>query len=56
MTYIIEQKVGNNIYVYEVESYWDKEKKQPRQRRNYLGRKDIMTGDVKKEGKFQAKI
>jgi len=27
MSYIIEQKVKGRIYLYEVESYWDKEKK-----------------------------
>lgn len=39
MSYIIEQKIKGRIYLYEVESYWDSEKKQPRQRRKYLGRK-----------------
>ena len=36
MSYTIEQKIGNHTYLYEVESYWDPEKKQPRQRRKYL--------------------
>ena len=40
MSYIIEQKVKGRIYLYEVESYWDKEKKQARQRRVYIGPKD----------------
>lgn len=44
MAYIVEQKVGNHIYLYEAESYWDPVKKQPRQRRKYLGRKDPETG------------
>lgn len=39
MSYIIEQKIKGKIYLYEVESYWDSDKKQPRQRRKYLGRK-----------------
>src|ERR671925_164541 len=38
-SYTIEQKIGNHTYLYEVESYWDPEKKQPRQRRKYLGKK-----------------
>ncbi len=46
MSYTIEQKIGKHIYVYEVESYWDSEKKQPRQRRRYLGKKDPETGEV----------
>ena len=36
MSYIIEQRIGNHTYLYEVESYWDREKKQPRQKRKYL--------------------
>jgi transposase len=44
MSYIIEQRIGNHTYLYEVESYWDPEKKQPRQRRKYLGRKDAESG------------
>ena len=44
MAYLVEQKVGNHVYLYEVESYWDPDKKQPRQRRKYLGRKDPETG------------
>lgn len=39
MLYIIEKKQGNQIYLYKVESYWDKEKKQARQKRKYLGKK-----------------
>ena len=46
MAYKINQKVGKYIYVYEVESYWDKEKKQPRQLRKFLGRRDIITGKI----------
>jgi len=40
MSYIIEQKIRGNIYLYEVESYWDKAKKQARQRRKYLAPKN----------------
>jgi transposase len=40
MAYIVERKVNGNIYLYETESYWDKEKKQPRQRSKYLGPKE----------------
>jgi transposase len=46
MPYIIEQKIKGNIYLYEVESYWDSDKKQPRQRRRYLGKKDEITGEA----------
>jgi len=46
MAYIINQKVGKYIYVYEVESYWDKSKKQARQRRKFLGRKDLISGKI----------
>ena len=46
MSYRIEKKTGNSIYYYEVESYWDKNKKQPRQHRKYLGKKDMTTGAI----------
>jgi len=38
--YKFEQKIGNNIYVYEIKSFWDKEKKQSRQVRKYIGKRD----------------
>lgn len=47
MSYIVEQKINGRIYLYEAESYWDKEKKQARQRRRYLGVKDPKTGAPK---------
>jgi len=46
MTYITEQKVGKYTYIYEATSYWDKEKKQPRKHRRYLGKKDAVSGKV----------
>lgn len=49
--YTVEQKIKNNIYIYEVESYWDKEKKQPRQRRKYIGKKNIDTGEIERPSK-----
>ncbi len=33
-------------YVYESESYWDKEKKQPRNRRKLIGKLDEQTGEI----------
>ncbi len=44
MSYIIEKSVNKNIYLYEVTSFWDSEKKQSRQKRKYLGKKDLATG------------
>ncbi len=44
MSYIIEKSVNNSVYLYEVTSFWDPEKKQPRQKRKYLGKKDPETG------------
>lgn len=49
MSYFVEKKVANSIYIYEVTSYWDKKKKQPRQKRKYLGKKDPQTGELIKE-------
>ena len=40
MSYIIEQKIKGRIYLYNVDSYWDKDKKQSRQRRTYIGPKN----------------
>ena len=33
-------------YVYESESYWDKEKKQPRSKRKLIGKIDEQTGKL----------
>ncbi|MDO4476210.1 MAG: hypothetical protein Q4B59_05450 [Lachnospiraceae bacterium] len=33
-------------YVYESESYWDKEKQQPRARRKLIGKLDETTGEI----------
>ena len=38
-------------YVYESESYWDKEKKQPRSRRKLIGKLDEETGEIIPTGK-----
>ncbi|MBA7688770.1 IS1634 family transposase ISMac12 [subsurface metagenome] len=46
MTHIIEQKVGKYTYIYEATSYWDRQKKQPRKNRIYLGKKDPSTGKI----------
>jgi transposase len=40
MSYIVEQHVKGHIYLYKVESYWDKTKQQSRQKRTYIGVKD----------------
>ncbi len=37
MSYIAKQKIKGNIYLYRVDSYWDKENKQSRQKRTYIG-------------------
>lgn len=46
MSYVVEQKVGDKIYVYEATSRWDPKKKQSRQTRVFLGRKDPVTGEI----------
>jgi len=46
MTFRIEHKSGKQKYIYEVTSYWDKEKKQSRQKRTYIGKKDETTGET----------
>lgn len=46
MAYRIEKHVGDAVYVYEATSSWDADKKQPRQTRTYLGKRDPRTGAV----------
>ena len=40
MSFIVEQKIHGRIYLYEAISHWNKDKKQSRQTRKYLGLKD----------------
>src|SRR6056297_2084096 len=40
MSYVIEQTIKGRTYLYRVEAYWDKEKKQSRQKRTYIGPKN----------------
>lgn len=42
----MHNKARNVTYVYESESYWDREKKQPRSRRRLVGKVDPETGEV----------
>jgi len=46
MSYRFDQKIGKHVYVYEVESYWDKEKKQARQKRVYVGKRNLKTNQI----------
>lgn len=46
----VDKKSGTT-YVYESESYWDKEKKQPRSRRKLIGKIDEATGEIVPTGK-----
>ena len=41
-----KNKKTGAVYVYESEAYWDKDKKQPRSRRRYLGKLDPETNKV----------
>ena len=47
----IKNKKTGTTYVYESESYWDKEKKQPRNKRRLIGKIDPETGEVVPTGK-----
>ncbi len=49
MSYIIEQKIKGRIYLYKVESYWDKDKKQARQKRTYIGPKNPIKEAISKQ-------
>lgn len=54
MAYTVEQKIKGRIYLYKVESYWDKAKKQPRQRRTYIGPK--RNGNKDKTKQFRSSL
>ena len=45
IVYQIDKKTGAK-YAFSSESYWDKEKQQPRSRRKYLGKVDPETGEI----------
>lgn len=45
IVYQIDKKTGAK-YAFESISYWDKEKKQPRSKRKYLGKVDPETGNI----------
>ena len=47
----LKDKRSGTTYVYESESYWDKEKKQPRSRRKLIGKLDEKTGEIIPTGK-----
>ena len=45
IVYQIDKKTGAK-YAFESISYWDKDKKQPRSKRKYLGKVDPETGNI----------
>ena len=45
IVYQIDKKTGAK-YAFESVSYWDKDKKQPRSKRKYLGKVDPETGNI----------
>ena len=45
IVYQVDKKTGVK-YAYESVSYWDKEKQQPRSKREYIGRVDPETGEI----------
>lgn len=46
MSFKVKKKVKGTIYIYESKGYWDKEKKQSRHKRIYLGKLDEETGEI----------
>ncbi len=46
MSFIVEQEIKGQIYIYLSTAYWDKDKKQARQKRICLGKKDLETGNI----------
>ncbi|MEW6215713.1 MAG: hypothetical protein AB1478_11035 [Nitrospirota bacterium] len=49
MSFIRYQNFYNKVYAYEVTSYWDKVKKQPRQKVRYIGVVDKTKGVIEKK-------
>lgn len=47
MTYLVKQKIHGRTYAYEAENFWNSEKKQSRQKRNYLGVWDEASGQIR---------
>jgi hypothetical protein len=47
---------NGTIYVYESHSYWDKEKKQPRNKRVCIGKRDPETGEIIYSKRFEQEI
>jgi hypothetical protein len=45
IAYQYNKKTGA-VYAYSVQSYWDKEKKAPRNKQTYLGKLDSDTGEI----------
>lgn len=45
IVYQVDKKTGTK-YAFESVSYWDKDKKQPRSKRKYLGKVDPETGEI----------
>lgn len=43
--FFVKQKIGKNIYIYEVTSYWDAQNKSTKQKRKYIG-KLTDTGEI----------
>lgn len=56
MSYIVHQRIRGKVYAYEAEGYWDKEKKQARQRRKYLGAVDEEGNIVPKTAEREIKV
>jgi transposase len=44
--YVVKQKIKGTVYIYEVTAYWDKEKKQARQKRVCIGKEDPTSGEL----------
>jgi len=44
--YIVKQKIKGTVYIYQVTAYWDKEKKQARQKRVCIGKEDPKSGEL----------
>ena len=51
MSSIVRVTKNKQVYLYESRSYWDKEKKAPRTKMNYLGKENPSTKEITPPGK-----
>ena len=55
LSFRVERKIKNNIYIYEVTSHWDASSKKVKKKSVYIGKKDNSSGEINKVNKILVK-